>query len=200
MSKNKKLLINIRGASASGKTTIVKQFLERFGFSVEKVKTPFADLPVSVVDGGGVVVLGDYSANGNCLGVDRYHGGKSEIIDAIISVEDAYHPNIIIYEHMLSSHVSKGPLEIAEVASHFGYEFLGLQIALSEEKRMQNLMCRSGGAGGTRTFNKNNGEKVSRASERLREAGINCIVVDVENTPKENMWRVLDGAIRKALE
>ena len=55
MSKNKKLLINIRGASASGKTTIVKQFLERFGFSVEKVKTPFADLPVSVVDGGGVV-------------------------------------------------------------------------------------------------------------------------------------------------
>lgn len=196
----KKLLVNVRGASASGKTTAVKQFCERYGFSVEKVETPFSTLPVSVINGGGIVVLGDYSADGNCLGVDRYKNGNKDIMDAIAEVANIYHPNIIVYEHMLSSHASKGTIEIAEMARLFGFEYLGIQLRLSEEKRLKNLLNRSGENASRKNFLRNNGTRIDGATQRLLSAGLNVVVAEVENWSKDEMWRILDGPIREALE
>lgn len=195
----KKFLINIRGVTSAGKTTMVRQFCEQRGFAVEMVETPFGKLPVSVLSGGGVVVLGDYSANGNCLGVDRYENGNKDIIDAIIETNNAYHPNIIIYEHMLSSAVSKGTCEIAEIARLCGFEYLGVQLSLSEEERFRRLISRSGKNASYKQFNKKNGRAVERATDRLRNAGLTVVVYDVENRDKNEMWRILDDAIRKAL-
>lgn len=195
----KKILINIRGASASGKTTVVKQFCDRHGFVVEKIRTPFLTLPVSVLNGGGVVVLGDYSANGNCLGADRYPNGAKDIIDAIIETNNTIHPSIIIYEHMFSSHSSKATIEIAEISRLFGFEYLGIQLSLSEEKRFKNLISRSGKNARYKQFHKNNGAAINRATGRLMDAGLNVVTYDVENWKQEEMWRILDGSIREAL-
>lgn len=196
----KKALINIRGASASGKTTVVRQFCERRGFIVKNIKTPFALLPVSVIDNGKIIVFGDYSANGNCLGADRFHGGKSDIVDLIIEVDNVFAPEAIIYEHMLSSHASKGTIEIAQVASAFGYGYFGVQLSVSEEKRYKNLLSRSGNEAGTKTFSKNNGERINRATERLKNAGLRVTTIDVENWDKDEMWRIAENAIDEALK
>lgn len=194
-----KCLINIRGASASGKTTAVKQFCEKYGFRVEKVKTPFSVLPVSILNGGGVVVLGDYSAPNKCLGADTYPNGNKDITDAIVEVDSIYRPNVILYEHMLSSHVSKGTIEIAELAKMFGFDYFGVQLSLSEEKRFKNLIERSGENARHKNFNRINGEYINRATIRLRNAGLNVVVVDVERYARSEMWRIVDGAIREAL-
>jgi hypothetical protein len=195
-----KYLINIRGASASGKTTTLKQFCERYGFSVEKIHTPFHSLPICLINNSNIVVFGDYSADGNCLGADRFRDGTKDIIDCFIAVCEKYNPDIIIYEHMLSSHCFKGTSNIAKIAKEFGYIFFGIQLQLSEKKRFKNLIDRSGSNASTKQFNKNNGDKVDRASEKLINAGIDVMTVNVENMKKESMWKIIDYAIRKKIK
>lgn len=196
----KKTLINIRGAGASGKTTAVKQFCERRGFSVERVETPFSILPISVIDGGKITVFGDYSANGKCLGADRYKNGKRDIQDAMIECARIYNSDFIIYEHMMTSHTFKGTKEIAEVARAFGYEYLGIQIFVSEEERLRRLRERSGENAGTKNFNANNLQRVERTSKMLNEAGIRVVPFNVENIDKCDMWKVVEYGIRQAME
>lgn len=194
-----KYLINLRGASASGKTTALKQFCDRSGFVVEKVSTPFGDLPVSVLRSG-IIVLGDYSLDANCLGADRFNGGTQDIIDCLIAVYEQYNPNIIIYEHMLSSLSFRGTNIIAGLAHEFGYEFFAIQLQLSESKRWQNLMQRSGSEAKSKNFDRNNGERVTIACEKLKKAGIEVIQIDVQNIKKENMWKVVEYGIRKKVK
>lgn len=194
----RKCLINIRGLTASGKTTAVKQFCERKGFSVKKIEAPFSVLPVSILDSGKIIVMGDYSANGNCLGVDRYRNGKSDIIDCIVELASAYTPDVIIYEHMMGSNTFKGTKEIAEVASAFGYDYFGIYLQLSNEKRLKNLYARAGKNAGTKHFNDRR-KNAERAAERLNEAGLRVDIVNVEDIEKDNMWRIVDDAVRTAL-
>lgn len=194
-----KRLINIRGASGSGKTTAVKQFCERRGFRVEQVQTPFATFPVSLIDAGKIIVLGDYSANGNCLGVDRYKNGKSDIMDCLMEVAIRYSPAIILYEHMLGSNTCAGTKEIAEVASAFGYSYYGIFLKLSDEKRLQNLYTRAGKNPGLKQFG-NRAKRTERAAEMLNEAGLQCAIVNVEGIARDDMWRIVDDAVREKIE
>lgn len=197
---SKKLLINIRGTCAVGKTTAMRQYCERAGFKVETVETPFGKLPVSVLTGGNIVVFGDYAKETSCCGTDCYPDGKMSIMDAFVEVCSVYDPQIIIYEHMLSSTTTKGTIEISELARLYGREYHGALLVISEEKRLRNLEERRGKPGKTRTFDSKNGKVAYDATMRLKKAGLPIDVYNVENMKKEDMWRIVDGAVRKALE
>lgn len=146
---------------------------------------------------GKVVALGDYSLPTNCVGADRFKNGKRDIIDGIIEAYSRYNPNIIIYEHMISSTTSKGTKEISKIASAYGYNYVGVQLSLSDEKRLKNLRNRSGENAGEKRFDTRK-KIVESATERLNKEGVTVSVYDVENLKKEEMWKVVDFAIRKA--
>lgn len=193
-----KHLINIRGASASGKTTAVKQFCRRAGMRIETVDAPFGKLPLSILSGGKIVVLGDYEREANCLGADRFKNGMRDIIDSVMEISNRFAPKVILYEHLISSLATRGTKQVAQVAEALGYDFWAVTLLLSEEKRLANLHARSGDDCGLNTFDKNNVEKVRRMSENLAKNGLNVIPINVDGIRKENMWRIVDYAIRQA--
>lgn len=195
-----KRLINVRGATAVGKTTAMKQFCDRRGFSVSKIQTPFRELPICLIKNASIIVLGDYSVNGNCAGADRFPAGQGDIIDCVIAVAETYSPEIIIYEHMLTSHVFRGTNNIASVAREFGYEYLGVQLYLPEEERYRRLLLRSGENAGSKNFNHNNGDRVDAATDKLVNAGYDVIRIDASAVKRENMWKIVEYGIRKALK
>lgn len=195
----KRYIINIRGAVASGKTTALKQYMDRFGYSVETVETPSGKIPISVLHDTSVVVIGDYCAGGNCHGADRLNI-LSDIVDCIIAIYEKYDPKIIMYEHMITSTIFKGTYETAQIVREFGYEFIAVQFRLSEEKRLKNLLNRSGDKASMKRFYSNNGKKIDSAAEKLISAGITTLRIDVDNIPKENMWKVIEYAIRKKVK
>lgn len=198
-----KKLINIRGAVATGKTTAVRQFCERRGFRVEEVETKDAIVPVSVVNNG-IIVLGNYKKKVNCTGVDAFRkkdgasGTKETIWNAIIAVATKYEPEIILYEHMLTSQLFKSTKEIADVGRMLGYEYYGYQLYRSEESRMRLLMARSGVKAKTKNFNVHS-KRANRATVMLNEGGYPVKVVNVENVAKENMWSIVENAIKETL-
>ena len=197
------LLINIRGAPAAGKTTTVKSFCERNKAHTEVLISPLRDkLPVSVIDFSGrknsVIVLGDYNAKGNCLGTDRYNNGSKDIIEAIVESYYRYYPDVIIYEHMLSSHLFRSTKSIIDIAEVYGFDYLGIQLALSDKKRADNMRMRNKKSILPKHFDKQLG--VNRSTQMLQEAGFTVVVENVDNIRKEDMWRILDDRVRKAFE
>jgi len=199
-----KKLINIRGAVASGKTTAVRQFCEHMGFSVEIMHMNNADIPVSIIDSGRIVVLGNYANKSNCTGTDplRFKNGKSAtkklIAQSITQIYRQYNPEIIVYEHMLTSQLFKSTKEIADVGRSFGYEYFGVQLYLSEKKRESLLEKRSGARARKKRFS-DAARRVNRSTEMLNEGGYKVIVRNVERTEHDSMWKVVQDAVEASL-
>lgn len=198
-----KYLLNIRGAVASGKTTAVRQFCERNNFRVEIMRMKKADVPVSLMSAHGktIAVIGDYAKPTNCVGCDslRYRDGSSAtkklIAESIIFAYKIYNPDIIVFEHMLSSQLFKSTDEIAKVAKICGYEYYGVQLKVSEKEREKRLYSRSGLSAKKKNFYSYE-KRVRRATEMLLEHGYFVSIVDVETLEQHNMWRVVDDAVK----
>lgn len=177
---SKKLLINIRGTCAVGKTTAMRQYCERSGFTVETVETPFGkQLPISVINNGEIVVFGDYKKSANCCGADTYSNGKADLMDVFIEVCNKYDPDVIMYEYMLSSASSKGTIELAELAKLFGRHYYGVLFVISEERRLKNIEARRGKPGKPKTFDTSNVKRTISAAHRLKDAGLFIEIVNV---------------------
>lgn len=197
-----KYLLNFRGAPASGKTTAVRQFCEKNNFRVEIMNLKNADIPVSLLTSNGknIVVIGDYASTKKCTGCDplRYRNGTSAtkrlILESVVAACRIYNPDIIIYEHMITSQVFKATKEIADAARVFGFEYLGIQLRCSESKREQLLAERSGVLAGVKNFSSHS-QRVNRATEMLNEAGYVVKVVNTENFQKKDMWKIVDSIV-----
>ena len=175
----------------------MKQFIEKNGYTVHKVQTPFAVLPVTVLTGNKIVVLGDYSLSSNCLGVDRFGNLKSNIMDCIVEAEGLYKPEAIIYEYKLGSHLYKSTKEIIELGKAYGYQYIGVFLKLSERERYERIITRSGIKARTAKF-KGEQEQCKRSCIKLEQDGHKIVTVDAERINKEDMWKVVDYAVRKA--
>ena len=192
-----KTIINIRGAGGSGKTTAVKQFCEKKGFTVHEVQTPFGILPVTVLTGGKIVAFGDYSLGSGCLGADRFRNIKSCVMDLIAEVDGIYAPNFLIYEYKIGSHLYKSTKEIIQVGEAYGYGYIGVFLELSERERYERTVTRRGTNSPMKRFK---GEQLQckRSCEHLVQDGHRIFTVETEKIRKEDMWKVVDFAIRKA--
>lgn len=191
-----KKLINVRGACGSGKTTMVREFCQRKGFTVEKATFKDGNTSdFSVMDGGKIVALGDYNLSG-CTGCDRFKGGSKQIKATVKEAIRRYNPDVLIYEHMLSSTCAKGTKEIAEIGKTYGYSYRGIQLACDDASRLGRIEKRSGKKARTKNF-VSNGETVVRATKHLNEAGYSVKVVEVSNTPEAEMWKILDEAVNE---
>lgn len=191
-----KKLINVRGACGSGKTTMVREFCNRKGFTVEKATFNDGNTSdFSVMDGGKIVALGDYTLSG-CTGCDRFKGGSKQIKATVKEAIRRYNPDILIYEHMLSSTCSKGTKETAEIGKTFGYEYKGVQLMCDDASRFERIEKRSGKKARTKNF-VSNGNAVVSATRHLNEAGYRVKTVDVSNIPKADMWKILDEVVNE---
>lgn len=197
-----KYLLNIRGAVASGKTTAVRQFCEKSLFRVEFVEVKKQSLPVSVINNGKIVVLGNYGSEINCTGVDSLKIGKEGdglkrvVSELIIKIFKVYNPEIIIYESMIISQVFKSTKVIADIAKSLGYDYLGIQLYCTEKRREKLLEKRSGRLAGKKNFSVHS-QRVNRATEMLNENGYFVKVVNVENIGEKDMWKIVQEQIDK---
>ncbi len=193
MSRN--VLINIRGAGGSGKTTAVKQYCELHNFKTEQVNSCSEKFIISVLENN-VIVMGDYGKRRTCLGADTYKGGMKDIMDCFVEVVNEYHPNAILYEHRLSSLSGRSTLELIKLAKAYDYSYFGLFLEISEENRKRNMYKRSGKIG--KKFYAENASY--RIANNLKKSGVNIEILNIDEYKKEDMWRIVDDAVRKAME
>lgn len=120
-----KQIIQIIGTNASGKSTSVRKFIERYE-DIQVLRTDNVHHSLyTLCDGGKAVVMGDYT-DPNCTtpGCDRMSGQK-EVLESISWVIKQYQPEVVIYEGILYGSM-KFILTMSSFAKRKGYEWVGI--------------------------------------------------------------------------
>lgn len=137
-------VVNVRGCNAVGKSTAVREFINRVG--VEEIKSIF--LPKLKLNSAvtfcseNICVLGDYRQTSP--GCDRY-AGKRQIHETILSLIYDYSPRAIVYEGVINSKTAQGTLELVAKLCRTNYEYRGLLYYRTFESVLDHLEGRNGG-------------------------------------------------------
>ena len=187
-----KRLINIRGGCASGKTTAVKGFCKRHETAAAVIQTRDYKCPITVIDGGRYIALGNYLLDG-CTGVDRYKDGKTQIKAAIYGIIANYNPEVIIFEGMLISLLYNATKEIADYAGNFGYEYVGVWLHRSFQSQIDMLLKRNNGTPKGVKHIAGDRKRVLGSARRLAANGYKVVPIDVEKIAESEMWSVIES-------
>lgn len=187
-----KKILQIRGANASGKTTIVRQFIEHNGLTLTFEKVGEADIPFYVSADRKIAVLGRYDkTTGGC---DLFTG-KAQVISAIVHAARKLHAETIIFEGFIYGKSFNFGSGLNGLAKILGYEYIGLSLHRTIENAMKLLSGRNGG----KSFSIDNlihsMKDVEKSYKKLRAAGVKMKHIDTDAIAYEDMYTVLQGEL-----
>lgn len=136
------LLLNIRGCNASGKSTVVREYIRRYP---EAENVTLADGSKVTRCSDDVWVLGRYDrADITAPGCDTYDG-FAQIKRAIMELIKLCHPQLIIYEGIIYSTTAKGHIEIATIFQRYGYIWKAIYLDCKFTEIIRRLESRNKG-------------------------------------------------------
>lgn len=188
------IVLNIRGAHCSGKTTAVRLFTQKHDAEVIEVSTKGFKTALTILKDINVVVLGRYDRN-KCGGCDGFKGGD-HVKAAIVYAVKNYHPKAIVYEGIMYSITFKMATEIASLSNTLGYEWRSVYLSRSREESVRLLYERNGG----KSVNLKLFDDKRRIAEtvylKLASNGMNVKKIDATGKGLEFMGGIVESEIR----
>lgn len=184
------LIINVRGSNASGKTTVVREFIKSYGDDAE-----IEQINGNIVTrcGKDAYALGRYDKkNGGCDG----YKGRDHVFAALDSVIIEKQPRIIIYEGLIYSKTVKMALDVAQTFARYGYRYKGIYLRCRFAEVIRRLEERNGG----RKYNilsvKNTYDSCLSAYKSIKAKGLDIVRIDTDGYSFEDMKHILPDAIK----
>jgi uridine kinase len=170
------MIIQIRGTSGSGKTTVMRKVMEGFSWTPQYADNRRKPLYYTC---GEMAVLGHYDAT--CGGCDNV-GSARQVFDVLKAIEQP----IILCEGLLLSEDVKWATQMEDLRVIF--------LTTSLDECLRRVRARREAAGNEKPFNEYNTTNrvgvIERARERLIAAGILCRRASVEQSPRIILnWR-----------
>ncbi len=185
-------ILQIRGANASGKTTIVRQFIEHNGLALTFEKVGETELPFYVSADRKIAVLGRYDkTTGGC---DLF-SGKAQVVSAIVYAARKLRAETIIFEGFIYGKSFAFGNGLNGLAKILGYEYIGISLHRTIESAMRLLLERNGGKSFSTENLLRSMKDVEASHQKLRAAGVKMRRVNTDAIPYEEMWKVLQGEI-----
>jgi len=159
------MIIQIRGTSGSGKSTVMNEVLERLGERTE-VHRPGRKKPLYYSFPGKVAVLGHYESN--CGGCDNI-GSAPKVFELIQEVSKTH--DVILCEGLLLSEDVKWSSQLENLRVVF--------LITSIENCISRVINRRKGSGNDKPLNEDNTRNrvkvVERAYWKLKKLGVKCV-------------------------
>lgn len=187
-------VVQVRGTHGSGKTTMVRQFLEIEGVD-RLIELPTSQgIANAILTNSGFVVLGKYKDGSNFGGCDGYKN-RTMVVEAIDAALDG-NPAGVVFEGVFYGMTVKLARDVAEIAERHGYAYRGVYCHREFEDTVRAVHERNGG----RPFNEEKQlvkcQKVLSSYTALKRIGYDMVKVDVASTPRAEMGRLLVGYAR----
>lgn len=183
-------VIQIRGSNGAGKTTIVKQFVERNNLEMQSVNVNGRETFISVNKQKGIVVLGRYDKKtGGC---DLYANTEhvlSTIMWAIVNLK----PKIIVFEGMIYSLSFKFASKVSNFVKKYNYDYVALSLYTDPEVVLERIYKRNGGKTINEKLVLDKIKSVSRSHYRLVNSGYNSKLIDTTEVKKEDMYKIIES-------
>lgn len=173
-----KKFIHIRGATGSGKTTIVRQYLQRAGgFTLHQIKIGSKEYPYHYNKAKRILITGLYGRR-TCDGCDGIITNKELMMQYLITLLDTVNPDIVIFEAVMYGLTVKFTEELSVFLEQRGYKYKGIALIPPMEFCLGNIMTRNGGKKIDINNLKGKCEAAKRSAEKLIEEGFDIDLVD----------------------
>lgn len=184
-------VIQVRGANASGKSTVVGQFMLKREASIKRLKGRY---PITEADDGRYVALGEYYEGAAYPGIDSYRN-RDAVFDAVFTAIDEYRPELIVYEGLISSTTRKMALDLRSKLSGSGYSYkaIWLQRSLEDSVRLMRKRSRGGVLSVDNLIKKM--MIVDRSTKSLMLAGVDVRLVRTDDVKYEDMGAILEAEL-----
>ena len=173
-----KRFIHIRGSTGSGKTTTVRQYLQRTGgFSLHQITVNGKSYPFHYNKAKKILITGVYGRR-ICDGCDGIITNRDIMLGYLLKLIDTVKPEVIIFEAVLYGITTKFGKELADLVSERGYKYKGIVLTPPMEFCLSNIMTRNGGKRTNIESLRNKCEQAERSGKALKELGVDIEFID----------------------
>lgn len=187
-------LIQIRGCNASGKTTTVRQFIEKNNFESIEVNIKGKKTYLTINQDKSIVILGRYDKKtGGCDLFDN----KEHVFNTIMWIIFNLKPKVIIFEGLIYGLTYKFASELSNFVSKYNYQYKGICLYANEDTVLERLYKRNGGKS-IKEINIFKKTKTMISSyKKLLANGYNVKMIDTSNINENEMFKILEDCINE---
>lgn len=185
------MLLQVRGANATGKTTAVRQYVERHSHATVRI----GSVPVEMLqtDMGTVAVLGEYRG-GRYDGMDTVSATNDELIAVIGGVVRSYRPAYIVFESFMRSGKWRFTQRMAACLAGLGVAYRNLVLYVPLDVAAERITRRTG-----RRPNEDRlvteMKLVDNCYLKMRAAGMDVRREDTSDIKEPEMYRLVESAL-----
>jgi len=188
-----KIVVNVRGINASGKSTAVREYCRVNG--LKPVNIQYKGDDYRVMTGNGVYVVGWYKPYSNSEGCDALKADKEDFKGFLKYLMREKKPEIIVYEKQIWSTTFKLTWEISQIARKADYKFIAIQMCIDYQTALNRLFGRNGGNFGNLDNFDGRFRAVYKSKESMIKSGLPVLDAFVGKISKEDMGNVIPTAI-----
>lgn len=185
-------LIQIRGSNGSGKTTMMKQFVEKHNLEIKNIDVGGIPTDISTNQDMSIIVLGKY--NKKTGGCDLYKN-KEHISKTIYQVVKDYRPKILLFEGLIYGLTYKFAKTLADTMKKYGYDYKGICLYLEPELAIKRVLLRNGGKSINHQAIYDKTKSFLASYEKLKKDNYNVKMINTGNVNIENMVDILEREI-----
>ena len=187
-------VIQLRGTNATGKTTTVRQFIQRNNFVVNSIRVGYRDIEYHWDSQRKIAIIGRYD-QAMSGGVDGYITDKDVLRDTIIRMVKNIKPNAVIFEGIVYGVTFQFAYELNKVLEKIGCDYVGICFLPPLDVVFDRLAVRNGGKEVDYMSVQNKWFTASRAYEKLKRAGVDVKAVDTTKIPKKQMYKLIEDEL-----
>lgn len=187
-------IIQIRGSNGAGKTTIVRQFVQRNNLEIKKVNIKGKETCISTNKNGSIVVLGRYDKKtGGCDLYDNTEHVLNTIMWTMINLK----PKIIVFEGMIYSLSYKFASKVSDFVKKYNYQYIAISLYTNPDVVFERIYKRNGGKPIKENLILDKIKSVKTSHNKLVSNGYNSKLIDTTNINENEMYKVIEGELNE---
>lgn len=186
--------IQVRGCMGSGKTTVVRQFLNQYASEVRFIEIFGKQYPYTVIPELNIVISGRYD-RAICGGIDGIIRNKNLMKEYIFALIKKLSPTAFIFEAVMYGITFKFTNDLYNMSQARGYSFTAIALVSAFDVNLQRIEARNGGKPiKVDAFEKQYSRYIS-STLKLKDSGIPINIVKTDNIKFENMHNIIEEVI-----
>jgi hypothetical protein len=176
----------------SGKTTTVRQYLQRTGgFSLHQITVNGKSYPFHYNKAKKILITGVYGRR-VCDGCDGLITNKEVMMSYLIKLLDTVKPDIVIFEAVMYGITSTFTLRLEDLLKERGYHYRGIALIPPVEFCLSNVMTRNGGKSINVKMFRSKWLQAKRSAENLKENGLDIDIIDTSKIRMDQMNTLIE--------
>lgn len=185
-------VVQIRGSNGAGKTTIVKQFVQKNKLEIQEINIDGIPTYISTNKGNAIVVLGRYDKKfGGC---DLFQN-TNHVLKTILWVIVNLKPQLIVFEGMIYSLSYKFATKVSDIVKKYNYEYLALSLYVDLEVALDRIYKRNGGKLIKENLIYDKIKTVKKSHDKLLNTGYVSKLADTTKIKENEMYKILEEVI-----